>query len=385
MAKLFQITLPSGLTSVKLDSQGRGTVQYTMKNVSARPIDGRAVLISLPQTKPPSGPVEKGWVKIDGKTDRHFDVDKEETFSVKIAVPPKSPAGTYTFRLDGVWVQQTDQGDPGGALAFTVADTPPIKPFPLWIIPVIAIVLIAIGIGVWLAVRGGGTKVPDLAGQTLTDADASLKTAGFTMDSNVETAESKAADSGKIISQDPVAGKKAQKGQAVKVTLGAEMVVVPQLVGHPYQEVLGTLSDKHLTPGQTKNVQNANFAGGVVTDQSPRVDQTVKAGTAVDLQVTPQTVSVPNVTGQTLGTAILSLKGLTVTSFSGDNTKTVTSQTPTPGASVPVGSPVTLAFPPPPGGCVIANCLFTGNYVRYAVAAQYMHARDAEKRKLAPQ
>ena len=385
MAKLFQITLPSGLTSVKLDSQGRGTVQYTVKNVSARPIDGRAVLISLPQTKPPSGPVEKGWVKIDGKTDRHLDVDKEETFSVKIAVPPKSPAGTYTFRLDGVWVQQTDQGDPGGALAFTVADTAPSKPFPLWIIPVIAVVLIAIGIGVWLAVRGGGTKVPDLAGQTITDADASLKAAGFTMDSNVETAESKAEDSGKIISQDPLAGEKASKGQAVKVTLGAEMVAVPQLIGHPYQEALGILNDKHLTPGQTKNVQNPNFAGGVVTDQSLRADQTVKAGTAVDLQVTPQTVSVPNVVGQTLGGAILALKGLTVTSFSGDNTQRVQSQSPVAGTPVPVGSPVTLAFPPPPGGCVFANCVFTGTYVKYSVAAQYMRARDAEKRGLAPQ
>jgi len=116
MAKLFQVTLPSGLSSVKLDSQGRATVQYTVKNVSARPIDGRAVLVSLPQTKPSSGCVEKGWVKIDGKTDRHFDPDKEETFTIKIAVPPKSPAGTCTFRMDAVWVQQPDQGDPGGAI-----------------------------------------------------------------------------------------------------------------------------------------------------------------------------------------------------------------------------------------------------------------------------
>ena len=385
MAKLFQVTLPSGLSSVKLDSQGRATVQYTVKNVSARPIDGRAVLVSLPQTKPSSGCVEKGWVKIDGKTDRHFDPDKEETFTIKIAVPPKSPAGTCTFRMDAVWVQQPDQGDPGGAIAFTVAETPPPPPFKWWLIPVIAVVLIAIGVGVWLAVRGGGHKIPDLTGQTVPEADATLKAGGFALDSNVQTAESTAADSGKIVSQSPAPGQKASQGQTVQVTLGAQMVAVPQLIGHPYQEALGTLNDNHLTPGQTKNVQNANFAGGVVVDQSPAPQQTVKAGTAVDLQVTPQMVPVPDVTGQTLGNAILALKGLTVTSFSGDNTKTVTSQNPLPRTSVPVGSAVTLAFPPPAGGCVVANCVFTGNYVRFTVMNQYARARDAEKRKLAPQ
>ena len=88
MARLFQVTLPEGMSSVKLDSQGRASVQCTAKNVSAAPIDGRAVLVSLPPTNPPSGAVQKGWVKIDGSADRHFDKDKEEVFTVKIAVPP---------------------------------------------------------------------------------------------------------------------------------------------------------------------------------------------------------------------------------------------------------------------------------------------------------
>jgi len=59
MAKLFNVNLPDGVSSVKLDSQGRGTVQYTVKNVSSRAIDGRGVLISLPQVKPPSDPSKK--------------------------------------------------------------------------------------------------------------------------------------------------------------------------------------------------------------------------------------------------------------------------------------------------------------------------------------
>ena len=47
MAKLFQITLPDGMSELKLDSQGRATLQYNVANKSARPIDARAVLVPL--------------------------------------------------------------------------------------------------------------------------------------------------------------------------------------------------------------------------------------------------------------------------------------------------------------------------------------------------
>jgi beta-lactam-binding protein with PASTA domain len=385
MANLFQVNVPDGVSMLKLDSTRSARTQVTVKNVSARPIDGRAVLISLPQVKPPSGPVEKGWVKIDGKADRHFDVDKEEVFTVKVAVPPNSPAGNYTFRMDAVWVDKPDIGDSSAVLGFTVAASEKkTGHFPLWLIPVLLVVVIGIGVGVWLAVRGGGPKVPDLVGMTLTDADAALKTAGLTLDSNVQTVQSKPEDSGKIVSQMPASGGKASKGQNVQVTLGAEMVSVPQLIGHTYQEVLGILNDKHLAPGQTKTVSNPNFAGGVVVDQTPAAQQAVKAGTAVDMQVTPQMVTVPNVTGQLLGNAITSLKGLTVTSFSGDTTKTVIAQNPPPGTSVPVGSSATLTFPPPLVGCANIICLYQGNAARLMVLDQVTRTRDLEKRNLAP-
>ena len=40
-SRYFEIT--QSTPTVKLDTQGRGTVQYKVKNVSAAPIDGRAV------------------------------------------------------------------------------------------------------------------------------------------------------------------------------------------------------------------------------------------------------------------------------------------------------------------------------------------------------
>ena len=156
MTKLFQISTPDGMSTAKLDSQGRATVQYSVKNFSQRPIDGRAVLLSIPRTTPPSGAVEKGWVTIDGKPERHFDIDKEETYSVKIAVPPRSPAGNYSFRLDTVWIDKPDEGDQGPTVAFAVSASPIStgggSKLPL-IILIIVLVLVVGGVTTWLILR----------------------------------------------------------------------------------------------------------------------------------------------------------------------------------------------------------------------------------------
>ena len=107
MAKLFQITLPDGMSELKLDSQGRATLQYNVANKSARPIDARAVLVPLPQSNPPdpNHPVNKGWIKVNGTTDQHMEADKACTYTVNIAIPMQknpAPPGTYSFRLDVV-------------------------------------------------------------------------------------------------------------------------------------------------------------------------------------------------------------------------------------------------------------------------------------------
>jgi hypothetical protein len=161
MAKWFNVTLAQGMSNVKLDSMGRASVQYTAKNVSAAPVDGRAVLVSLPHTNPPAGVVEKGWVKIDGSEQRHFDKDREEVFVAKIAVPPKSPPGDYTFRLDVVSVAKPDEGDSAPAVAFKVSEEAITKGGGskwLLIVLVIVIVLAVGGAAAWLLTRKSSPK-----------------------------------------------------------------------------------------------------------------------------------------------------------------------------------------------------------------------------------
>ena len=153
--RYFEITQSTPV--VKLDSQGRGSVQYKVKNLSAAPVDGRAVLISLPITRPPSGAVQDNWVTIDGTANHYYQKDEQTTFAVKIEIPQKDRgrAGNYAFRLDAVLVSMPDVGDEGPVTSFTLEQMP-VKPRMSkmwWLIPLIVIIVAGIGIGTWLLVR----------------------------------------------------------------------------------------------------------------------------------------------------------------------------------------------------------------------------------------
>ena len=366
MARYFEITVNT--PTVKLDSQGRGTVQYKLKNLTPAAIDGRAVLVSLPTTTPPSGVVQKNWVKIDGPTDRHFEKDVQEVFTVKIEVPlkdrPKTETtpGTYTFRLDGVTVAVPDRGDEGPAVAFTLAAAAAKKPINklVWIIPLIVVLLLAIGGGVWLALRSSGGKVPDLTGMSMTDATNAITAAKLTLDKNVETVQSKPADADKVVSQTPAAGADAKPGDAVSLKMGAEMVSVPNVVGHTYKDAQNMLTAAHLTPGKATSQSNPNFAGsGIVVSTSPDAGSQQLSGATVNLSVTPQTVSVPALI------PILTILGLQFGTLSGDQKATpVTNQSVAANTQAPVGTTVNLTVASSAACSPPSRCIYNANTVR---------------------
>jgi hypothetical protein len=314
MARYFQISTAEGMSAPKLDSQGCATLQIKAKNVTGAAVDSRPILVSLPITVPPSGAVQNGWVKIEGPAEQRFEKDQEKVFVVKIAVPKKDKPkpGTYQFRLDVVSVAVTDLGDSSQVIAFTVPETKQ-EPshFPLWLIPVLLVVAIGIGVGLWLALRSGGPKVPDLVGMTATAADTAVQGVGMTLDP--KTVDSKPEDAGKILSQSPDKGQKATKGGKVEVTVGAQSAkTVP-----------------------VKSVVGQNLGQAIVTLEG------------IGLIVTPL--------------------------FTGDTTKTVVSQSPAPPASVQVGSSVTLTFPV--GSCAGKPCFFTGNIAHQMIVEQAAQAR----------
>ena len=172
MAFNFSLTIPEGMSKLKQDSRGQASLQVVVKNVSGTARDGRLVPISLPKGTP--GVVEKGWLKVDA-ADRHLDVGKEETFTVRLSVPSNAAAGDYSFRLDAVWVDQPDQADSSSAIGFTVAAKEKKETSILvWLIPLLVVVVMGLGVGMWLLLRPSGTPVPDLHGQTVSDAVKTL-------------------------------------------------------------------------------------------------------------------------------------------------------------------------------------------------------------------
>jgi hypothetical protein len=235
MANYFEITPPEGLSVVKLDNSGRARVQYTVKNVSAIRRDGRAQLVSVPAAP---GAVEKNWVKVEPPTDRSFDPGQSQNYAVTIAVPPKSPPGSYSFRLDTVLVARPDEGDSSSPLTFNVVSTvAPAKPFRWWI-PVVALVaLVILGVVLWLVLRpkpsdhsnsgdngshSDKIEVPDLKGDTPEQAQKKLQDAGLKLDPSYgSVTTSDQSEVGKVGKQSPPPGHKVDKDSAVQISVAA--------------------------------------------------------------------------------------------------------------------------------------------------------------------
>jgi beta-lactam-binding protein with PASTA domain len=360
MAKLFDISIPEGASQLKLDSQGRGSVHYTVKSLTRIPIDARAVPIPVPATPlDPNHPIAKGWVKIEGKPERHFEVNAEDSFTLAVCVPPKSPAGTYSFRLDVVSVARTDEGDSGPVVTFKVVAAEPVKPKWGLIAAIIAAVVVVGGVTTWLVLRNSGGGMPNVVGMNISDATTALTRVNVRIQQPIVTRVAGASDSDKVLAQSVLAGTKIAANTSVSLTVGAELVSVPNIIGQSVTDAQRALASAHLSLGRVTNASNSNFASGVIWRQSPDVNLSVQTNSAIDITVTPQTVAVPVLTGIAINDAISRIQSaqLTLAGYSGNLTSSTTiGQSIPAGTAVPIGTAVSLTFPstfacPTPGAC----------------------------------
>jgi beta-lactam-binding protein with PASTA domain len=368
MAKVFDISIPEGAGTLKLDSQGKGSVHYTVKSLARTPIDARAVLLAVPPTPAdPNHPVTKGWVKIEGKAERHFDVNGEDAFTVTVATPPKTAAGTYSYRLDVVTVARPDEGDSSPVVTFKVEAKE--KPKTNWalIAAVIAIVVVVGGVMAWLIARKSGGGVPNVVGMNIADATAALTKANVRIQQPITTTVGAASDADKVLTQSVDPGTKIAADTTIALTVGAEMVQVPNLIGQSVADAQKKLSDAHLGMGKVTNEPNPNFGSGVIWKQSPDVNLTAQTNSAVDVSVTPQMVAVPVLTGINLNEVKNRIYGqLTLNGWTGDqwqNGNTI-AQSIAAGTNVPIGTAVTVTFPSTFACPIPARCFYTGQTAR---------------------
>ncbi len=221
---------------------------------------------------------------------------------------------------------------------------------------VVALLLAAAGIAGWyvfsqiqdqLAATEPVT-VPNVVGLKEQPAVELIRNAGF--EPKVERAANPDVAKGVVMSQNPHAGARIQKGDEVVllVSTGPPQTEVPNVVGMNYGDAVQALSDANLK-AKKHEVFSQKPADQVVA-QDPKAGDKVAEGTEVVLDVSKgaKTVAVPNVVGMTEANARATLgqAGFQVQSTSAPSDTTpsgsVSAQSPSAGTNAPKGSTVTI-------------------------------------------
>ncbi|MGB8993761.1 MAG: Stk1 family PASTA domain-containing Ser/Thr kinase [Pseudonocardiaceae bacterium] len=144
-------------------------------------------------------------------------------------------------------------------------------------------------------------EVPNLIGLDSVQAQASLQGVGLTLspDQGTQVAEDD-QDIGKVLVQDPTAGRRLTKGKAVVITVGVapETVGVPDVVGTNIDQAQRNIVVAHLTPA----VQEVDSTApkGQILKQNPGGGNSVKVGSTVTLTVSRgNQISMPELHGLT--------------------------------------------------------------------------------------
>jgi eukaryotic-like serine/threonine-protein kinase len=191
-------------------------------------------------------------------------------------------------------------------------------------------------------------SVPNLTGKTPADASVLLVQNGLVLADSPKV-EINDKPPGLIFAQDPPAGTQVALATHVAVSVASDAIVtVPSVIGHPQAEAQQLITAAQLTPTVETDMHPGSDAIGSVFEQSPPASMKVVKGQTVLLKVKQDSVTVPNVVGQTQEQAQLHLfqGGLTpVTQLvppSPNNLNIVINQSQPVNTVVPRGTTVTI-------------------------------------------
>ena len=212
--------------------------------------------------------------------------------------------------------------------------------WPLWIkilIPTLLVAVITAGVlmatGIISFSRYSGEVVipeniviaPDVEGMNNEEAIKAIERDNL-LASIGGSIESEYISAGKVVIQTPVGGAFLEKNGTVLliISTGKEIegdddgsITVPFLVGRTIEEAIEKLNEKGLGIPIIEQVNDDNFAAGLVISQSIDSDKKVEAGTVLTLKVStgPSTFKIPNTVGQNeaAAKATLASSGLIVT------------------------------------------------------------------------
>lgn len=170
------------------------------------------------------------------------------------------------------------------------------------------------------AVRGGEVTVPSLVDLTVSEGESRLKGSGLVLEKSGERTDPLVA-AGKIVSQDPPEGSRLKRNRKVRVlvSLGKEVLAVPELVGQPARRAQIGLQQSGLKIGQLAYASSdRSDADRILAQEPPAGSQRMREG-EVDLLISkgsrPKVWVMPRVEGIDLATAtrLFNKEGLRVT------------------------------------------------------------------------
>ncbi|MBI5059497.1 PASTA domain-containing protein [candidate division KSB1 bacterium] len=134
---------------------------------------------------------------------------------------------------------------------------------------------------------------PDMIGLDLRDAQLRCKNAGLVSgDAEVRYRFSSQMPKGRIVDQEPAAGKPVEPGAAVRLTVSMgiepEEFYVPVLIDHPLSEALVILRESGLKLGKIVRKETMLYDPSTVIGQSIKSGEAVERGTSIDLVVAIQ-------------------------------------------------------------------------------------------------
>ena len=157
-------------------------------------------------------------------------------------------------------------------------------------------------------------NVPNVVGQQLDQARATLEVNGFKVETTFE--DNPDFDDGEVVSQDPEGNTEAPEGSTVELTVsnGEPVLAVPDVVGFSEEDARSVLGDAGFTNIRTELVFDEDVEVGKVVEQDPAAGQEAPLSADITLRVSqgPEEVVVPDLAGRTAAEAegILAQQGL---------------------------------------------------------------------------
>lgn len=191
------------------------------------------------------------------------------------------------------------------------AKTPPEKPKKkknrkkIFWITFIVILLFAALIGVlwYLGKQPTTVEVPNVSNQTESSAISNLEAQGFNVNKTIEKNSDK-IEEGKIISTDPKAGKKVEKGSRINlyISVGSKKITLEDYTGKSYDTVKKTLDEQGFRSVSSQEAYSDEQDKGMIISQNPLANQDVVAkDTDISFVVSkgPEPVLLANLSGFT--------------------------------------------------------------------------------------